>query len=148
MSLRKGRPFCYCRSMIYLDWAATTPPDRSILEEVMNTSECCFANPSSLHSGGQQARKKLDGLRQKCASLLDCGPQELYFTSGGTESNNLLVSSLMKRREKGRIIISGLEHPSVWEPVQALRSSGWEIKTLNPGPDGRITEKKTGPPSD
>lgn len=124
--------------MIYLDWASTTPPDPEILNESLHVSQEYFANPSSLHRAGVKAGHKLSQLRKECASHLKCKAEQLYFTSGGTESNNLIVSSLLRRRDKGRIIISGLEHPSLWEPIQAMKNSGWEVKTLNPGSDGRI----------
>ena len=128
--------------MIYLDWAATTPPDKEILQEYGTVSENYFANPSSLHQEGRKAGEKLEESRRKCAQVLGCLPENLYFTSGGTESNNLIISSLLRRRDRGRIIISGLEHPSLWEPVQALKKDGWEVKNLNPGSDGRIRPEK------
>jgi len=128
--------------MIYLDWAATTPPDPAILKESLETAETYYANPSSLHQPGNRAGKKLEELRKSCADLLCCRSGQLTFTSGGTESNNLVLSALLKRREKGRIIISGLEHPSLWEPAAALKPFGWEVKALNPDKDGRIRPEK------
>ncbi len=128
--------------MIYLDWAATTPPDKDVLAEYTKLTEEFFANPSSIHSEGKKAHLKLEKCRSTCAGLLDCPPETLYFTSGGTESNNLILSSLIRRRDRGRIIISGLEHPSLWEPAQALKKDGWEIKIFNPGPEGILSAQK------
>ncbi len=130
------------RVMIYLDWASTTPPSPCLLDEYLTTSKEFFANPSSLHREGVKSGELLHKLHMRCATLLKCSAEQLYFTSGGTESNNLVVTSLLKRRDKGRLIISGLEHPSLWEPVQALKNNGWEIKALNPGTDGRISPQK------
>ncbi|OQY35507.1 MAG: hypothetical protein B6241_00985 [Spirochaetaceae bacterium 4572_59] len=128
--------------MIYLDWASTTAPDTEIMKESLHVSQKYYGNPSSLHHDGVKASHKLSELRKECSTHLRCGAEQLYFTSGGTESNNIVVSSLLKRRDKGRIIISGLEHPSLWEPVQALKNSGWEVKALNPGRNGRIKGSK------
>ena len=86
--------------------------------------------------------KKLEEMRSRCAALLGCAGDELVFTSGGTESNNMVLSSLITRRDKGRIIVSGMEHPSVWEPAQALSRQGWEVKVIKAGPDGLIKKEK------
>ena len=128
--------------MIYLDWAATTPVLSQVMEAYVKEVENTFGNPSSLHTEGKKAHKRLEELRERCSNYLDCQPDSLYFTSGGTESNNLVISSLFRRRDRGRIVISGLEHPSLWEPVQALKKDGWEVKVLNPGSNGRLSEKK------
>ncbi len=142
-TLEKSKCFrvSYCL-MIYLDWAATTPASPEVLTTYVKEAENTFGNPSSLHQEGKRAHQRLEELRTSCSEILHCAPESLYFTSGGTESNNLVISSLLRRRDKGRIIISGLEHPSLWEPVQDLKKEGWEIKVINPGSDGRLSEKK------
>jgi len=125
--------------MIYLDWAATTPPLPEISDIMADTAGHYMGNPSSLHSEGRKSNSLLQEMRSRCAAVLSCFPEELVFTSGGTESNNMVVSSLYSRRDKGRIIVSGIEHPSVWEPVQALSKQGWEIKVIHPGKEGLIS---------
>jgi cysteine desulfurase len=128
--------------MIYLDWAATTPPLKEVLKEMSDVAANFFGNPSSIHKEGQKAHKKLEEIRNRCAAALVCSPEELIFTSGGTESNNMILSSLLSRRDKGRIIISGIEHPAIWNPVQMLGKQGWEVKVINPGKDGLIKAEK------
>lgn len=128
--------------MIYLDWAATTPPLKKVLQEMSDVAVDYFGNPSSIHKEGQKAHKKLEEIRTRCAAALVCKPEELLFTSGGTESNNMILSSLINRRDKGRIIVSGIEHPAIWNPVQMLGKQGWEVKVINPGKDGLIKAEK------
>ena len=128
--------------MIYLDWAATTPPLEEVLNVMSETASTYFGNPSSIHQEGQKAHKKLEEIRSRCADALVCSPEELIFTSGGTESNNMILSSLLMRRDKGRIIVSGIEHPAIWNPVQMLGKQGWEVKVINPGTNGLIKPEK------
>ncbi len=135
-------PLWYCKKMVYLDWAATTPPLTSVLKEMTDVASEYFGNPSSLHKEGQKANKKLDEIRRRCADVLDCEADELILTSGGTESNNMVISSLFTRRDKGRIIVSGIEHPAIWNPVQLLGKQGWEVKVINPGKDGLVKVEK------
>ncbi|MDC7241838.1 MAG: cysteine desulfurase family protein, partial [Spirochaetales bacterium] len=128
--------------MIYLDWAATTPPLEDVLKEMTLTAGEYFGNPSSIHSEGRKSHAKLEEIRTRCAAVLDCSSENLIFTSGGSESNNLILSTLLTRRDKGRIIVSGIEHPAVWDPAQALGKQGWEIKTVKPAANGLISPKK------
>ncbi|MDC7234642.1 MAG: cysteine desulfurase family protein [Spirochaetales bacterium] len=128
--------------MIYLDWAATTPPLNDVLSEMTEIGSRYFGNPSSIHTEGQKAHEKLEEIRNRCAEALICRSDELVFTSGGTESNNIIISSLLNRRDKGRIIVSGIEHPAIWNPVQMLGKQGWEVKVINPGSDGLIKANK------
>jgi cysteine desulfurase len=128
--------------MIYLDWAATTPPYGDIQNIMNETALSYYGNPSSLHQEGRRAHEKLEEMRSRCAAILGCIPQELIFTSGGTESNNMIISSLLTRRDKGRVIVSGIEHPSVWEPTQALSKQGWDVKVIKAGSNGLIRPEK------
>ncbi len=128
--------------MIYLDWAATSPPKAAVLDEMTACAMKYYGNPSSLHEEGRRAAEKREEYRRRCALVLGCKPEELLLTSGGSESNNMVLSSLYQRRDKGRIIISGLEHPAVWEPAQLLKKQGWEVKSLNPDSRGFILPEK------
>ncbi len=130
--------------MVYLDWAATSPPYAAVLDEMTACALKYYGNPSSLHEEGRLAAEKREEFRRRCAAVLACRPDELTLTSGGSESNNMVVTSLYQRRDRGRIIVSGLEHPAVWEPVQLLKKQGWEVKVLNPGPDGFIHPENLG----
>ena len=128
--------------MIYLDWAATTPPDAKILNEMNSCAAEYYGNPSSIHGEGRKAAAKREEYRGRCAAVLGCDAPQLVFTSGGTESNNMITSSLYNRRDKGRIIVSGIEHPAVWNPVQTLSRQGWEIKVIKPSHGGLIRAEK------
>jgi len=128
--------------MIYLDWAATTPPYNEAIEVMANTMKTYYGNPSSAHTPGIKAKNLLFDSRSKCARLLNCDPESIIFTSGGTESNNMVVYSLLKSREKGEIIVCGLEHPASTLPALNMGKLGAKIRQLNPGEDGLINRKK------
>ena len=103
-----------------------------------HTAKEFYGNPSSLHSEGKKSRSRLEEIRNRCAEVLDCPAENLIFTSGGSESDNLILGTLYTRRDKGRIIVSGIEHPAVWDPAQILSKHGWDIKVIKPGTDGVI----------
>lgn len=124
---------------VYLDWAATTPPDESILNEMTAVSRDFFANPSSIHRAGAAASELLTGARQRCARTLGCRPETLYFTSGGTESNHIPLLSLLTRPSRGSIAVSAIEHPSIREQAAVLSKCGWKVLTIPATPDGFIT---------
>ena len=92
--------------MTYLDWAATAPPDREALQSSLDVAVRHFGNPSSLHPAGEDAASVLHGCRLALAGNLGCLPEELIFTSGGSESNNLVMASVLNllrhRRPAGR----------------------------------------------
>ncbi len=128
--------------MIYLDWAATTPPAAAILKQMNICAAEYYGNPSSIHTEGRRAAARREEYRSRCAAALGCDAEQLVFTSGGTESNNMISSSLYTRRDRGRLIVSGIEHPAVWNPVQTLARQGWEVKVINPAPGGLIRPEK------
>jgi cysteine desulfurase len=138
--------------MVYLDWAATALPDGDVLESKNKVEMEYFGNPSSLHGEGKRARELLFKSRQKVAEVLGCSSSEIVFTSGGTESNNMILFSLLKRpsrqslkSEHGRkkhIIISGLEHLSVYNPAVNLEKMGFRVTIIRAGEDGRIKPEK------
>lgn len=128
--------------MIYLDWAAAAPPAPEVIAAMAEAAEEYFGNPSAAHFEGKKARTALDGARARCARFLGCRDEQLIFTSGGTESNAIVFLSRLLIREPGTIILSGLEHPSVSEPIQMLQSRGWTVKVLHPGKDGIIQPEK------
>ncbi len=127
--------------MIYFDYTASTPVLDDIEKIYIDTLRNCFANPSSLHSAGVAASKKLCEARQLLADSLGVSADEIYFTSGGTESNNTAifgVANALKRR--GKHIISTLaEHDSVKAPIRALEKQGFEITLLTPESNGAVS---------
>jgi cysteine desulfurase len=123
---------------IYLDWAATAPPDPEIQEQVQKIAQSLYANPSALHGPGREAGKSLSDCRGRMADLLSCSPAELVFTSGATEANNMVLFSLLHKKQDRRIVISGIEHPSVYEPAQTLKRLGFEVVQVAADSTGRI----------
>jgi cysteine desulfurase len=125
-------------SSIYLDWAATAPPDPEIQEQVLQVSRTLFANPSAVHGAGREAEKLLDDSRQRMAKVLGCRAKEVVFTSGGTESNNMILFSLLHKKRDRRIVISGIEHPSLYQPALTLKRLGFEVALVPAAASGRI----------
>ncbi len=117
---------------IYLDYNATTPIDGEVAEAMLPYLYEHFGNPSSAHLYGRVAREAVEAARQQVAALLNCHPTEVVFTSGGTESNNMVIKGVAEaRRAEGRhIITSAVEHPAVLEPVRVLAQQGYDITIL------------------
>ncbi|MFI3249425.1 MAG: cysteine desulfurase family protein, partial [Eubacteriales bacterium] len=123
----------------YFDYAATTPPHPFATQKLAQTMETHFANPSAMHSLGQQLQKEMAEHRAQIASALGAKSSEIYFTSSGTESNNWAIFGTARRRKKGHIITTSLEHNSVLEPCQALEREGFSVTYLAPDSTGQIT---------
>ena len=123
--------------MIYLDYAASAPPWEEAVQAVQRTMLERFGNPGALHGAGGEARAVLWESRKSIAELLDVRPEEVFFTSGGTEANNWAVR-MGCERGKRHIIAAATEHRSVLEPAGRLREQGYELTVLNPGEDGII----------
>ncbi|MBA3769165.1 MAG: cysteine desulfurase [Blastocatellia bacterium] len=117
---------------VYLDNAATTPVDPQVVHEMMAFLKEDFGNPSSIHYYGQRARAAVDRARHQAAALINARPNEVVFTSGGTESNNLAIRGLVKASEKyGRhIVLSGIEHPAVASVCDDLETEGFSVTRL------------------
>ncbi len=131
--------------MIYLDWAASAPPEPDALREAMTVSEEIFANPSSPHAAGQRAAQRLTQARARFARSLGVDAAEIVFTSGGTEANTSLLLSLLDRhrlggveKQKARIVTTAIEHASIYEQARGLQGHGIASTTVPPGPDGRV----------
>ena len=129
-------------SPIYLDWAATAPPDPEIQGQVQRIARDLYANPSAVHGPGREAEKLLSDCRRRLADLLGCEPSEVVFTSGATESNNMVLFSLLHKKQDRRILISGIEHPSIYEPAQTLKRMGFEIVEVAADSTGRIDPQR------
>jgi cysteine desulfurase len=117
---------------IYFDYAATTPVDKRVAEAMKPYFTKKFGNASSLHSFGQEAKETLEASRKKVAELINADPEEIIFTSGGTESDNIALQEVAySNREKGNhIITSKIEHPAVLETCQFLERDGFKITYL------------------
>ncbi len=116
---------------IYLDHAATTKTDERVLQEMMPYFTEVYGNASSLHSMGQDAGGAVIEAREKIASILGCSPSEIYFTSGGSESDNWALKGIANKKGKGHIITSKIEHPAIIETCKNLAKKGFEITYLD-----------------
>jgi cysteine desulfurase len=114
---------------VYLDYAATTPIDPAVVEAMQPYFFEKFGNPSSIHSFGQEARKAIDDSRETVASFLGARPEEIIFTSGGTESNNSAVQGVAyAMQNKGNhIITTAIEHHAITEPCKVLEKKGFKV---------------------
>lgn len=126
--------------MIYFDNSATTKPYQEVIDSFVKVSSDFFANPSSLHKLGGQSEALLNQARNQIAQLLNINPKEIYFTSGGTESNNLAVKgSAMRFKNRGNhIITTSIEHASIYESMEYLKNYGFDITYLPVDSFGRI----------
>ena len=117
---------------IYLDYAATTPTHPEVVQAMLPYFTENFGNPSSVHSLGQEASLAVEEARKKVAHLIGARPQEIFFTSGGTEANNLAIKgvALANRNRGNHIITTPIEHHSVLETCKFLEESGFEITYL------------------
>lgn len=116
-------------NLIYLDHSAATPMLPEVWEAMRPYGLEKAGNPASSHQAGRQARKALEDAREKLAHLLDAQPEEMLFTSGATESNNIAVFGLAGD-PPGVVVSSAIEHPSVLEALQALKPRGFELRLL------------------
>lgn len=124
--------------MIYLDYAASSPPFSQVIEKTASVALENFGNPGALHLAGAGARAVLQECRKTIARRLQVRPEEVYFTSGGTEANNWAVRAGCALAGKKHIVCSTAEHQSVLAPVRWLQQKGYEVTYLNPARDGRI----------
>ena len=122
----------------YLDWAATAVPDSEIYRECQSVALSFFANPSSIHTKGREAEEMLRTARESCATILRCRPEQLVFTSGGTESNNIAIFSFLFKKKPGDIVVSSIEHPAVYEPCRQLHQFGFRVSEVNPQKSGIV----------
>ena len=123
----------------YFDWAATSPADEDILKAALEKSLEVYANPSSQHSAGSAARAALEDARAKAANAIGVNPKSIVFTSGGTESDQIVLLSLLSRPQKGSVVISSIEHPAIREQAAALKNCGWEVISVPSDKNGFIT---------
>jgi len=125
---------------IYLDHNATTPVAPEVREAMLPYLGERFGNPSSGDRAGQVARDAVERARAQVAALIGGEPQEIVFTSGGTEANNLALVGHLRAlaADRPHVVASAIEHPSVLEPLRALRREGVETTLVSPRRDGRL----------
>lgn len=129
---------------IYLDYAATTPLNSEVYASMLECFQSYYGNASSLHSFGRDASMKLESSRAIIAKAINAKPSEIYFTSGGTESNNWAIVGLAHaNRDKGNhIIVSAFEHHSIIETCQRLETEGFEVTYVPINNKGLIDYKE------
>lgn len=129
---------------IYLDNSATTRVCPEAAQKALEIMTRCYGNPSSLHTLGFRAELELMAARNAVAHMLSARPEEIVFTSGGTEANNLAIFGAVqaRRHRNKRIVTTMIEHPSVLAVMQVLEKEGWEVLRLKPDQFGRISQKQ------
>lgn len=128
----------------YLDNSATTPLCSEAISKMNYALTSCWGNPSSLHANGIAASELLEDSRKIIAQKLSCEESEIFFTSGGTESNNIAIfgaANALKRRGS-RIITTSIEHSSVDEPIKQLEAQGFDVIHLRVNESGLIDERQ------
>ncbi|MCA2745304.1 cysteine desulfurase family protein [Microcystis sp. M155S2] len=124
---------------IYLDYSATTPTHPQVLERVATILRHHWGNPSSLHTWGQDTATVIEMAREQVAGLINANPDQIIFTSGGTEADNLAIIGVAQQYNRPRhIIISSVEHSAIAEPCKQLEQQGWQITRLPVNRQGRV----------
>ncbi|MAJ44848.1 MAG: cysteine desulfurase NifS [Candidatus Marinimicrobia bacterium] len=123
--------------MIYFDSAATTPVDKEVVKYMSEILENVYGNPSSIHKLGQNAKAVIEKSRRKVAQSINANSGEIYFTGGGTESNNLVLRGVLKKGD--HFITSSVEHPAILKTLEYLESLGISSTVLKPNQFGQIS---------
>ena len=125
---------------VYLDNSATTKMDERVLEEMLPYMKEDYRNASSLYSLGRKSKKAIEDSREKVATILNCRPDEIYFTSGGSESDNTAIKGIARaNRKKGNhIITSKIEHLAVLDTCKELEKEGFEVTYLDVDSKGKV----------
>ena len=125
---------------IYLDNSSTTKVCREAADKAYQMMTECYGNPSSLHTLGFAAEREMQQAREQIARSMSVRPEEITFTSGGTEADNIAVfgAAFQKRKQGNRIVTTAIEHPAVLEPVRRLEQEGFEVVYLQPDGEGHI----------
>ena len=128
----------------YFDNSATTRVDDSVIDEMITYYKEYYGNASSIYKLGQKSKNKIEEVRECVASILNCKPNEIYFTSGGSESNNTALKGIMRaNNDKGRhLITSSVEHPSILNTCKELENEGYEVTYLNVDDKGVVDIEK------
>lgn len=123
----------------YFDYNATAPVAPEVLQALTETLAQVHGNASSIHYYGQIARGRVEAARRRVAARFGCLPQEIVFTSGGTESNNLALFGAARLRPGFPVVTSLIEHPAVLGPCGRLEADGFRVRSVAPGADGVVS---------
>lgn len=123
---------------VYLDHNATTPLDPAVLAAMLPWLESLCGNASSRHEYGRRSRQAIDEARQRVAAAINAHPTEVVFTSGGSESNNLLIKGAAAVLKPGVIGVSAIEHPCVIKPARQLLRQGWQVREIAVDASGKV----------
>lgn len=126
--------------MIYLDYAASTPVNKEVLDSFYDSSIKYYGNPNSSHKLGREAKKTIDNCTQEIATILNVKPEEIIYTSGASESNNLVIKGICERyRNRGKhILLSALEHNSLISAATVMQEQGFEVELIPVNHEGLI----------
>ncbi|MFI3163556.1 MAG: IscS subfamily cysteine desulfurase [Bacillota bacterium] len=127
---------------IYLDHAATTYVKPAVMEEMAKYFTEVFGNASSMHAFGREGASGLSKARNTIASEIGALPTEIYFTAGGSESDNWALRGIAKRKGKGHIITSCIEHPAIKETAEDLQKQGFEVTYVGVSEDGYVNPQE------
>ena len=130
---------------IYADNAATTKMSRNAIEAMLPYMKEIYGNPSNLYEIGQRAKEELEAARSRAAAALNCEPDEIYFTSGGSEADNQAIVSAARigeKKGKKHIISTGFEHHAVLHTLNRLEKEGFEIELLDVHKNGRVSAEQ------
>ena len=118
---------------IYFDNAATTKLDEKVLDAMLPYLKENYGNASSIYKLGREARKAIEETREKVAKILNCKPSEVYFTAGGSESDNTAIKGIAHsyKNRGNHIITSKIEHPAVLESCKELENEGFEVTYIS-----------------
>lgn len=123
---------------VYLDNAATTPIDPLVIEEMIPVLRDVYGNPSSIHTHGRVARSVIEKARKQIAAYFNASPSEFFFTSGGTEADNMILRTAVEDLAVKRIITSPLEHHAVLHTAEALALKGVSMETVKVNQKGQV----------
>ena len=121
---------------VYCDISATTPTNHEVVDLMATIQKSVFGNPSSIHKYGQEAKAIIENSRRQIANCINTSPGEIYFTGGGSESNNLVLKGLLNPGD--HLIISSIEHPAIIKPAMELQKYGVELSIIEPNLHGEI----------
>ena len=126
--------------MIYLDYAANTPVSTKVLDDFVNVTKQFIANPNSSHGLGRQAKQQIDDCSEYISKIFNCPKEGIIYTSGSSESNNLVIKGIAERNKEygNHIIISAIEHSSIVAPCNYLTSHGYDVSVIDIHEDGKI----------
>ena len=124
--------------MIYLDNAASTRPADEVVEAMIEAARGHFANPASAHTAGAAAARALEAARGEVAAALDVEPEEIVFTSGGTEADALGLLGAARAARGRHLVVSALEHPAIMRAAEALAAEGYTLELIAPAPNGVV----------